>query len=114
MLRLVLKEELNITQKGEFRKFFHAKIKHQSSQLIGNFVCRPPKIPQVLEDAVVLEIARAHSKSAAQILLRAAIQLGIAVIPKSVKPDRIKENFDVVLRQIVLKKFLTTFIPTLF
>lgn len=49
----------------------------------------------ILEDPVVLAIGRAHGKSSAQVLLRWGIQEGRSVIPKSVKPARIAENFDV-------------------
>lgn len=48
-----------------------------------------------LEDPVILAIARAHGKSAAQVMLRWHLQEGRSVIPKSVKPARIAENFDV-------------------
>lgn len=48
-----------------------------------------------LEDPTILEIARAHGKSAAQVMLRWGLQHGRSVIPKSVKPARIAENFDV-------------------
>lgn len=48
-----------------------------------------------LEDATILEIARQHGKSAAQVMLRWGLQEGRQVIPKSVKPARIAENFDV-------------------
>lgn len=48
-----------------------------------------------LADGTILGIARAHGKSAAQVMLRWAIQEGRSVIPKSVKPARIAENFDV-------------------
>lgn len=48
-----------------------------------------------LEDPVILSIAEAHGKSAAQIMLRWHLQEGRSVIPKSVKPARIAENFDV-------------------
>ncbi|MFB2585383.1 aldo/keto reductase [Herbiconiux liukaitaii] len=48
-----------------------------------------------LEDAVITEIATAHGKSPAQVMLRWGIQHGRSVIPKSVKPARIAENFDV-------------------
>ena len=47
-----------------------------------------------LEDPVILAIAEAHSKSAAQVMLRWHLQEGRSVIPKSVKPARIAENFD--------------------
>ena len=57
---------------------------------------RPPVIPGVLEDPVVLDIARSHSKTPAQILLRHLMQQNIVVIPKSVSKNRIQENFGVI------------------
>ncbi|MDA0185090.1 aldo/keto reductase [Solirubrobacter phytolaccae] len=48
-----------------------------------------------LEDPVVTEIAAAHGKTPAQVLLRWGLQHGRSVIPKSTKPTRIAENFDV-------------------
>ncbi|MDY0908546.1 aldo/keto reductase [Microbacterium sp. CFBP9034] len=49
----------------------------------------------VMQDPALAEIARAHAKSPAQIMLRWGIQQGRSVIPKSTNPDRIAENFDV-------------------
>ncbi|HEX3451872.1 MAG TPA: aldo/keto reductase [Solirubrobacteraceae bacterium] len=48
-----------------------------------------------LEDRVIGEIAQAHSKTAAQTIIRWHLQIGNVVIPKSVTPGRIAENFDV-------------------
>ncbi|MET0859546.1 MAG: aldo/keto reductase [Microbacterium sp.] len=48
-----------------------------------------------LEDPILLEIGEAHGKSAAQVMLRWGIQEGRSVIPKSTRPARIEENFDV-------------------
>lgn len=48
-----------------------------------------------LSEPVLLEIAKTHGKTAAQIMLRWHLQQGRQVIPKSVKPARIAENFDV-------------------
>lgn len=49
----------------------------------------------VLGEPAILQIAEAHSKSAAQIVIRWHLQLGNVVIPKSVTPERMAENFDV-------------------
>ena len=48
-----------------------------------------------LNDPVIAEIAAAHQKSSAQVMLRWHLQQGRSVIPKSVKPARMAENFDV-------------------
>ncbi|KAK9745510.1 Aldo/keto reductase family [Popillia japonica] len=52
-------------------------------------------LPDLLSDQVVNRIAKKHSKAPAQILLRFLLQLGVAAIPKSVTPSRIKENFNI-------------------
>ena len=48
----------------------------------------------LLGDPVVAELAVKHSRTPAQIVLRWHLQLGNVVIPKSVTPARIAENFD--------------------
>jgi 2,5-diketo-D-gluconate reductase A len=48
----------------------------------------------VLGDAVITEVAAAHDVTPAQAILRWHLQLGNVVIPKSVTPSRIAENFD--------------------
>ncbi|MCM2674600.1 aldo/keto reductase [Alkalicoccobacillus plakortidis] len=49
----------------------------------------------VLTDSTVVEIAKAHEKTPAQVVLRWHLQNDSIVIPKSVTPSRIEENFDV-------------------
>ncbi|WP_328535828.1 aldo/keto reductase [Streptomyces sp. NBC_00344] len=49
----------------------------------------------LLDVPTILAIARKHDRSAAQVVLRWHLQTGNVVIPKSVTPSRIRENFDV-------------------
>ena len=48
----------------------------------------------LLGDPVIADLAVKHSRTPAQIVLRWHLQLGNVVIPKSVTPSRIAENFD--------------------
>ena len=50
---------------------------------------------RTFDDPTILEIAAAHGKSAAQVMLRWHLQQGRSAIPKSVRPERIAENFDI-------------------
>jgi len=50
---------------------------------------------KVLHDPTLHEIAKTHSKSVGQVVIRWHLQIGTIVIPKSANPDRIHENFDV-------------------
>ncbi len=46
-------------------------------------------------DPALSEIGAAHGKSVAQVVLRWLIQRDVVVIPKSVRPERMRENLDV-------------------
>jgi len=50
---------------------------------------------RTFDDPTLLEIAGRHGKSAAQVMLRWHLQEGRSAIPKSTRPARITENFDV-------------------
>jgi 2,5-diketo-D-gluconate reductase A len=49
----------------------------------------------LLDDDTIVTIAAHREKTAAQVILRWHLQLGNVVIPKSVTPERIRENIDV-------------------
>jgi 2,5-diketo-D-gluconate reductase A len=49
----------------------------------------------LLGEEPIVEIAERHGKTPAQAILRWHLQLGNVVIPKSVTPERIRENIDV-------------------
>ena len=48
-----------------------------------------------LEHPTILGLAAKYEKTPAQVVLGWHIEHGVSAIPKSVKPHRIKENFDV-------------------
>jgi 2,5-diketo-D-gluconate reductase A len=50
---------------------------------------------KLLADPVIADIAKRHGKSPAQVIIRWHLDLGLVVIPKSVTPSRIVENFNV-------------------
>jgi 2,5-diketo-D-gluconate reductase A len=50
---------------------------------------------ELLERPVLKDIGKRHGKTAAQVILRWHIQLGLVVFPKSVTPARIRENIDI-------------------
>lgn len=66
------------------------------------FVCRKEDLsfPDILNDPAVISIAERLQRSPAQVLLRFLVQQQIAVIPKSVNPQRIKENSQVMYQYL--------------
>ena len=75
----------------------HAKhgITTQAWSPIGGITSYRGLQKRSFDDPTLLEIARQYGKSAAQVMLRWHLQEGRSAIPKSVKPQRIAENFDV-------------------
>src|SRR3954454_17712927 len=49
---------------------------------------------ELLDDPVLNEIAKDVGKSVAQVVLRWHIQIGAVIFPKSTKPERMRENFE--------------------
>ncbi|HET7454722.1 MAG TPA: aldo/keto reductase [Solirubrobacterales bacterium] len=49
---------------------------------------------ELLEDGTIETIAAHHERTPAQVILRWHLQLGNVVIPKSVTPSRIRENYE--------------------
>ncbi|VDN55830.1 unnamed protein product [Dracunculus medinensis] len=67
----------------------------RSEAQLPNYKLTWASAPNSMEEASVKKFAAKYKKSSAQILLRYLLQRGIAVIPKSINKERIKENFDI-------------------
>lgn len=50
---------------------------------------------EIFSNVTLTKIASRHNRSVAQVILRWLVQRNIIVIPKSVRSERIKENFDI-------------------
>ena len=50
---------------------------------------------EILNDPTIVEIAEAHNRTAAQVILRWHLQRGVVAIPGSSDPDHIRENISV-------------------
>ena len=76
--------------------FQQAGLRHEHQQLgILTEAWGPLGKGLELDDPAIVQIADAHSKTPAQTIIRWHLQLGNVVIPKSVTPQRIEDNFDV-------------------
>ncbi|PSN30152.1 hypothetical protein C0J52_23236, partial [Blattella germanica] len=53
-----------------------------------------PNAPAPLKDPKINEIAKKRGKSPAQIILRYLIQVGVVPLPKTIKKNRLQENFE--------------------
>lgn len=81
--------ELNpIFQQPELRAF---NAKHG----IATEAWAPLGRARILDNPILTELAEAHAKSPAQIVIRWHLQIGNLVIPKSSNPDRLAENLNV-------------------
>lgn len=72
-----------------------AGILTQAWSPIGGITSYRDYARSAFEEPVLLSLGEKYGKSAAQVMLRWHIQEGRQVIPKSTKPERIAENFDV-------------------
>ena len=73
----------------------HGILTQAWSPIGGITFYRDGRHSSTLEDPVIDDIAKAHHKTPAQVMLRWHLQHGRSVIPKSTKPQRIAENIDV-------------------
>jgi 2,5-diketo-D-gluconate reductase A len=81
----------------ELHPYFQQRgLRHEHQELgIVTEAWSPLAQGKALDDPAIVEIAQAHSKTPGQVVIRWHLQIGNVVIPKSVTPKRIEENFDV-------------------
>jgi 2,5-diketo-D-gluconate reductase A len=75
-------------QQGELRAW------HAAHQVVTE-AWSPLAQGELLDDETIGEIAGRHGKTPAQAILRWHLQLGNVVFPKSVTPERIRENIEI-------------------
>jgi 2,5-diketo-D-gluconate reductase A len=76
--------------------FQQVGLRHEHQELgIVTEAWSPLAQGRVLEDPTIVDIASAHSRTSGQVVIRWHLQIGNVVIPKSVTPERIEQNFDV-------------------
>jgi 2,5-diketo-D-gluconate reductase A len=68
---------------------------HDEANGIATEAWSPIAQGEVLDDPVITEIAERVGRTPAQVVLRWHIQRGNIVFPKSVTPERIRENFEI-------------------
>jgi diketogulonate reductase-like aldo/keto reductase len=73
----------------------HGILTQAWSPIGGITIYRGDGQKSTLKDPVILGIAEAYGKSPAQVMLRWHLQQGRSAIPKSVRPERIAQNFDI-------------------
>ncbi len=81
----------------EFNPFLHqrALLEHCRAKGVQLEAYGPLVRGHRMDHAVVAAVARKHRRTPAQVLLRWGLQHDVVVIPKSVRPERIRENADV-------------------
>ena len=85
LIKYVQDQGIRITGYSSFGPQSFLELDHPAALLAGS----------LLEHDAVSAIAKKHDKSSAQVLLRWAVQRGVAVIPKSNNPDRLYQNLTV-------------------
>jgi len=84
-----------MTQKTLIKFCFDNDIVPESWSPLGGTKCKDDVRTNLLENDVLKSIGSKYNKSAAQVILRWNIDLGVVVIPKSSTPERIKANIDI-------------------
>ncbi|KAH0536964.1 NAD(P)H-dependent D-xylose reductase (XR) [Glutinoglossum americanum] len=86
LLKLAEAEGIAVTAFSSFGPLSYAELEWQKAK----------NAPPLFENHTIVEIARKHNRTPAQILLRWATQRGVAVIPKSSDRGRLLQNLNAI------------------
>ena len=86
-----------ITNQVEYHPYLSLKTLRATAADLGSSITAWSPLAQgkIAEDVVIGEIARTHGKSNGQVTLRWLVQQGVIAIPRTLKPERAAENFDI-------------------
>jgi diketogulonate reductase-like aldo/keto reductase len=86
-----------ITNQVEYHPYLSLKTLRATAEALGSSITAwsPLAQGQIADDSVIGEIAAAHGKTPGQVTLRWLIQQDVIAIPRTVKPERAAENFDI-------------------
>ena len=86
-----------ITNQVEYHPYLSLKTLRATAADLGSSITAWSPLAQgkIADDAVIGEIARGHGKSNGQVTLRWLVQQGVIAIPRTLKPGRAAENFDI-------------------
>jgi diketogulonate reductase-like aldo/keto reductase len=86
-----------ITNQVEYHPYLSLKTLRATAAELGSSITAwsPLAQGQIADDPVIGEIARAHGKTPGQVTLRWLIQQDVIAIPRTTKPQRAAENFDI-------------------
>ncbi|HYD41107.1 MAG TPA: aldo/keto reductase [Anaeromyxobacter sp.] len=81
----------------EFHPFLHQRelLEHCRAHRIQLEAYGPLVRGQRMDHPAIVQVARKHGRTPAQVLVRWGIEHGVVTIPKSARPERIRENADV-------------------
>jgi 2,5-diketo-D-gluconate reductase A len=86
-----------LTNQVEYHPYLSLKTLRATAEELGSSITAwsPLAQGQIADDPVIGEIAAAHGKTPGQVTLRWLIQQDVIAIPRTVKPERAAENFDI-------------------
>jgi diketogulonate reductase-like aldo/keto reductase len=86
-----------ITNQVEYHPFLSQKTLIATAAELGSSITAWSPLAQgkIADEPVILDIAKAHGKTAGQVTLRWLIQQSVIAIPRTTKESRARENFDV-------------------